>query len=148
MRYFSSVWLTSLSMTFSRPTHVAANDIIFNNWVIFHCIYVMFNLLFDVCSRGAGGVCWSQSRKCASKDQDVRLLLKFHGDLEPERRASQCDGGQSRSQVLHRSRLQTSSCSHLFPRLVTASLSIYTENSGKDWKPHQSVLLFLIFTLC
>ena len=35
--YFSSVWLTSLSMTCCRKCHYF---IIFNGWVIFHCIYV------------------------------------------------------------------------------------------------------------
>ena len=44
----------------------------------------MFNLLFMYVV--GGGVCWSQFRKYAVKDQDVRLL-KFHGDLEPKRRA-------------------------------------------------------------
>ena len=37
MWYFSSVWLTSLSMTCCRKCHYF---IIFNGWVIFHCIYV------------------------------------------------------------------------------------------------------------
>ena len=39
-------------MTFSGSVYVAANGIIFNSRVIFHCIYVMFNLLLMYVVRG------------------------------------------------------------------------------------------------
>ena len=44
---------------------------------IVYMYYLIFLLVYAV-----GGVCSSQSRKYADKDQGVRLLLKFHGDLE------------------------------------------------------------------
>ena len=39
-RYHIYLWLTSLSMIISRSIHVAANEILFYCWVIFHYIYV------------------------------------------------------------------------------------------------------------
>ena len=49
---FLLLWLTSLSITISRPIHVDANGIIslfFNGWVISHCIYVPHLLYQFLC---------------------------------------------------------------------------------------------------
>ena len=132
-------------MTFSGSVYVAANGLIFNNWIILHCIYVMFNLLLMYVLRGEYIGLSLENMQLRTKMSDS---WDFMGTWSQREELRQCDGGQLCNQVLHGNRLQTLSCLHLFPRLVTASLSIYTENSGKDWKPHESVLLFLIFTLC
>ena len=49
---FLLFWLTSLSITISRPIHVDANGIIsffFNGWVIPHCIYIPHLLYQFLC---------------------------------------------------------------------------------------------------
>ena len=71
------VWLTSLIMTLSRSIHVATNGIfiLFNDWIVFHCMYVP-HLLYPFLCRWVLKLlpCLGYCKQCCCEFWDACIL--------------------------------------------------------------------------
>ena len=71
------VWLTSLILTLSRSIHVATNGIfiLFNDWIVFHCMYVP-HLLYPFLCRWVLKLlpCLGYCKQCCRELWDACIL--------------------------------------------------------------------------